>query len=209
MLVGLEAQALLGVQRRELLEHGALARGVRVHAVDAVDLEERVVLLVVLGLADLAGDLVAAAQAEATDLAEAHVDVAVALGEAVRAQEAEAVREHVEDAGARDGGAVVTRLLFAAASAALALLVAAAAVLALALALLLAAALLRLAVALLLAALLLAVALLRLRLAVAVAGGPVGGRRLLRLAGGLVARGCVGGGRRAFGGRRLGVGRRG
>ena len=198
VLVGLEAQTLLGEQRRELLEHGALARGVRVHAVDAVDLEQCVVLLVVLGLADLAGDLVAAAQAEAADLAEADVDVAVALGEAARAQEPEAVRENVQDAGARDGGTVVAHLLAAAlalaalALAALALLVAPATVLlALALALLLAAALLTAA---LLAVALLAVALLLgLLLAVAVAGGPVGGR--LGRRDGSCARGGRAGGR--------------
>ena len=188
VLVGLEAQTLLGEQRRELLEHGALARGVRVHAVDAVDLEQRVVLLVVLGLADLAGDLVAAAQAEAPDLAEAHVHVAVALGEAARAQEPEAVREYVQDAGARDGRAVVALLLAPASAAALAL-VAPAAVLALAL-------------PLLLPLLLTAALLLRLLLTVAVAGGPVGGRRLLRLAGGLLGRRRVGHGRRGAGGSR-------
>ena len=95
---GLEAQALLGEQRRELLEQRPLAGGVGVDAVDGVDLEQGVVLLVVLGLAHLAGDLVAAAQAEAADLAERHVDVVVALHEAVRAQKAEAVGQHVEDA---------------------------------------------------------------------------------------------------------------
>ena len=198
VLVGLEAQALLGVQRRELLEHGALARGVRVHAVDAVDLEQRVVLLVVLGLADLAGDLVAAAQAEAADLAEAHVDVAVALGEAVRAQEPEAVREYVQDAGARDGGAVVALLLAAAAAAALAL-VAPAAVLALALTLLLP-------------------LLLPCCCPAAAAAAAAGGRRRRRACRrpappapgrGLLGRRRVGGGRRGLGGRRRSVGGRG
>ncbi len=67
-----------------------------------VDLEQGVVLLVVLGLAHLAGDLVAAAQAEAADLAERHVDVVVALHEALGAQKAEAVGQHVEDAGLVD-----------------------------------------------------------------------------------------------------------
>ena len=165
---------------------GPLPRHVGVDAVHSVDLEQRVVLLIVLGLADLAEHLIAAAQAEAADLAEAHVHVAVTLAEAVRAQEAEAVGQHVEDAGAGDRGAVVA-LLLAAAPAALAL-VAPAAVLSLALPRLL--------------ALLLATLLLR---PFAVAGGPVGGRCLGRGAGGAGGRGVRGrSGKLRLHGRRLG-----
>ncbi len=84
--------------------YGPLAGDLRVDAVDVVDLEQRVVLLVVLGLAHLAVDLVAAAQTEAADLRQSHVDVLVALREAAGAQEAEAVGQHVEDAAAGDHG---------------------------------------------------------------------------------------------------------
>ena len=117
-----EAQPLVGIQRRELLEQRPLAGGVGIDAVDRVDLEQSVVLLVVLGLAHLPGDLVAAAQAEPPDLAERHVDVVVALHEAVRAQKAEAVGQHVQDAGLVDGrrfGPALARLAALAALAAL------------------------------------------------------------------------------------------
>src|SRR5450830_363075 len=185
VLLGLEAQALLGEERRELLEHRAPGRHLGVDAVDGVDLEQRVVLLVVFGLAYLAEDLVAAPQAEAADLAERHVHVAVALGEAVGAQEAETVRQYVEDAGAGDGRAVVARLL----PRLVAVAVAAAAVLAFAAALLL--------------TLLSLVAGLRAGGPLAVAGGRVGGRRR-----GRVGRGGIAGrpiGRRGNGRRDLPV----
>ena len=110
MLLGLQTQTLLGEERRELLEEGPLAGLFRVHAVDVVDLEQSVVLLVVFGFAHLARDLVAAAQAEAADLRERHVHVMVALRVAAGAQEAEAVRQHVEHARARYGRSFVALL---------------------------------------------------------------------------------------------------
>ena len=69
---GLEAQALLRVERRELAELDAVARLLGVGTVDGVDLDERVELLRLLALARLAdgaGDGVALAQAVALDLA--------------------------------------------------------------------------------------------------------------------------------------------
>jgi hypothetical protein len=98
----LEAQTLFGEERRQLLEEGPTTRRFGVDAVDGVDLEQCAVLLVVFGLPYLAFDLVAAPQAEAPDLRERDVDVAIALRVAARAQEPEPVGEHVEDAVARD-----------------------------------------------------------------------------------------------------------
>ena len=61
-------------------------------------LSKRVVLLVVARRADLAVDLVAAAQLEAADLRQRHVDVGVGLGVALRAQETVSVGQHVQQA---------------------------------------------------------------------------------------------------------------
>ena len=113
VLLGLETQTLVGIQRRELLEDGPLAGLVRIDAVDRVDLEQGVVLLVVFGLAHMAIDLVSTAQAETTDLTERHVDVVVTLGETVGAQETESVGQHIEDAIAGDGRALDAILPFA------------------------------------------------------------------------------------------------
>ena len=97
---GLQPQALVGEQRRERVEGGAVPRLLGIHAVDRLDLEQGVVLLVVTRGAHLAGDLVAPAQLEAPDLRQRHVDVGVGLGVALGAQEAVAIGEDVEQPGA-------------------------------------------------------------------------------------------------------------
>ena len=174
--LGLEAQALLRVQRRELLELDACGRLVDGLAVDGVDLDERVVLLAAVRLAvarllDRADDRVALAQVVLLHLAERDVDVARAGQVAGGAHEGVVV-EHVEDARDRDQHVVVEDLgleLVAGAALTAALAVAVTAATA-ALALALVAALL--IAALLVAALLVAAALLARVAALLVAPGP-------------------------------------
>jgi hypothetical protein len=67
--------ALVRIERRQVVEVDAVAHLLRIVEVDGVDLEERKIALAFLGRADLALDGVASAQAEATDLAGAHIDV--------------------------------------------------------------------------------------------------------------------------------------
>ena len=74
--------------------------------VDRVDLEQREVALAVLRAADLAFDRIAGSERKAPDLRRRDVDV-VGTGQVVgvgRAQEAEAVLQHLDDAGADDLG---------------------------------------------------------------------------------------------------------
>ncbi len=103
VLGGLQLEALVRVQRRQVVEEDLVARLLRRLEVDRVDLDQREVALAFLRRADLAGDGVAGAQVEAADLRRRDVDVVrarqvVVLG---RAQEAEAVRQAFEDAFAR------------------------------------------------------------------------------------------------------------
>src|SRR4051812_16206375 len=107
--LGLQAQALLGVQRGQLVELGALARLLRVQAVDRVQPHERVVLVLALALARLpdgAGDRVATAQAVAADLGQRDVDV-VRPGQVARGADERVVVQHVEDAGDRQEDVVL------------------------------------------------------------------------------------------------------
>ena len=76
--LGLEAQSVLRVERRQLAELDAVARLLRLGTVDGVEADERVELLLALTLARLAdgtGDGVALAQAALADLGERDVDV--------------------------------------------------------------------------------------------------------------------------------------
>ena len=101
--VGLQAQPLAGVERRQLLELDPVLGGLRVGAVDRVELDQRVELLLALALAGLAhhaGDRVTAAQAVLADHRQRHVDVVGARQVAGGADE-RVVVEHVEDARAR------------------------------------------------------------------------------------------------------------
>ena len=98
--VGLERDALLRVERRQVLEEDLLARPLGRLEVDRLDLDQREVALAFLRRADLAADGVARVQVELADLRRRDVDV-VGTGEVVvvgRAQEAEAVRQHLEHA---------------------------------------------------------------------------------------------------------------
>ncbi len=111
-LLGLEPQAVLRVERRQLAELRAAAGLVGRHAVDRVELGQRRVLLAVAapadallllllalaGRLDRAGDRVALAQVVALDHLQRHVDVAAARQVAGGAHE-RVVVEDVEDAG--------------------------------------------------------------------------------------------------------------
>src|ERR1035437_1136552 len=97
---GLEADALLRVERRQVVEEDLFARDVRVLEVDGLDLDQREVPLAFLRRPDLPGDRVPGAQAELPDLRGRDVDV-VRTGEIVvlgRPQEPESIRQHLEDA---------------------------------------------------------------------------------------------------------------
>ena len=103
-VVELELELLVGIERRQIVEIDAMAQLVRLVEIDLVDLEQREIALAVLGRADLALDRVAGAQAEAAHLARTDIDV-VRSGQIIRlgrAEEAEAVLQHLEHAVAID-----------------------------------------------------------------------------------------------------------
>src|SRR5690606_15732027 len=107
--LGLQAQALLRVERGELVEVGPVASLLRVHPVDGVEADQGVELLAPLALARLAhraGDDVALAQAVAADLGERDVHVVAARKVAAGPDEGVVV-EDVEDAGDRDEDVVL------------------------------------------------------------------------------------------------------
>ena len=100
--LGLHLQPLVGIERRQIVEVDLVALLLGVFEVDGVDLEQGEIALALLGAPDLALDGIAGAQAEAADLRWRDVDV-VGAGEIVgigRAQEAEAVLQHFDHAGA-------------------------------------------------------------------------------------------------------------
>src|SRR5262249_31413438 len=95
---GLKADAILRIERREVVEEDLLARDIRVLEIDRLDLDEREITLPLLGRADLARNGVARAQIEFPDLGRRDVDV-VRSGQVVvlwSAQETEAVRQALE-----------------------------------------------------------------------------------------------------------------
>ena len=103
-VLDLELQPAIGIERRQVVEMDLVADLLGVLEVDRVDLQQREIALALLGAADQAFDRVAGAQAEAADLRGRDVDV-VGAGEVVgigRAQEAEAVLQHLDDAFADD-----------------------------------------------------------------------------------------------------------
>ena len=103
-LLDLHLQPLVGIERRQIVEMDLVALLLGVLEIDGVDLEQGEIALAVLRAPDLAFDGVAGAETEAPDLRRRHVDV-VGTGEIVRvgrAQEAEAVLQHFDDAGAGD-----------------------------------------------------------------------------------------------------------
>ena len=107
--VALEHHRLVGEERRQVLEEDLVLRVLGRLAVDLVDLDQREVALAVLRRADLAFDRVAGVQVEAADLRRRDVDVVGAgeVGGVGRAQEAEAVGQHLEHAVAEDAFALL------------------------------------------------------------------------------------------------------
>ena len=99
----LERQALVGEQRREVLEVRTTLGQFRIAAVDRVHLEQARVLLVAAGRADLAGDVVALAQAVLTCETQRDVGVLLARQVPLDAQEAVALVADVEVAPDVDG----------------------------------------------------------------------------------------------------------
>ncbi len=100
----LQSQTLLREQWCEILEQDLVLGVLRRLEVDVVDLEQREVTLAILGWANLAGDGVAGAEIEATDLAGRYVDVVRPgeIGAVTRAQEAETIRENLQHAVSGD-----------------------------------------------------------------------------------------------------------
>ena len=103
-ILGFHLQPLVGIERRQIVEMDLVALLLRVLEIDGVDLEQGEIALAVFRAPDLAFDRVAGPETEAPDLRGRDVDV-VGAGEIVgigRAQEAEAVLQHLDDAGAGD-----------------------------------------------------------------------------------------------------------
>ena len=108
VLDGFELHALVGIERREVVEEDLVARFLGRLEVDGVNLDESEIALAFLGRADLAGDGVAGAQVEAADLRGRDVDV-IGAGQIVvlgGAQEAEAIGQAFEDALGEDEAAL-------------------------------------------------------------------------------------------------------
>ena len=99
-VVVLELEALVRMQRHQVVVKGGALEVVRRLEVDRLNFDHGEVALAVLGWADLTDDRVASAQVELADLRRGHVDVVVARQVALRgaAQEAEAVGQHFENA---------------------------------------------------------------------------------------------------------------
>ncbi len=105
----LEHEALLRIERRQVLEEQLVARLLGRLEVDRLDLDQREVALPFLRRPDLPRHGVAGLQIELADLRRRHVDV-VGPGQVVvvgRAQEAEAVGQHLEDAFGEDEAALL------------------------------------------------------------------------------------------------------
>ena len=101
-------QALVGIQRRQVVEEDLVAGFLRRLEVDGVHFDEREVALAFLGRTDLSGDGIAGAQIEAADLRRRDVDV-VGSGQVIvlgRAQESESIGQAFEHAFREDEAAL-------------------------------------------------------------------------------------------------------
>ena len=105
----LEDEALLRIERRQVLEEQLVARLLGRLEVDRLDLDQREVALPFLRRPDLARDGVAGLQIELADLRRRDVDVVGARQVVVvgRAEEAEAVGQHLEHAFREDEPALL------------------------------------------------------------------------------------------------------
>ncbi len=103
-IVDFEFQALVGIERRQIVEMDLVADLLRILEIDGVDFQKREIALPFLRAADKPFDGVAGAQAKAADLRGRDIDVVrarkiIGVG---RTQEAEAVLQHLDDAVADD-----------------------------------------------------------------------------------------------------------
>ena len=71
----LELEALVGIERRQVVEMDLVPDLLRILEIDGVDLEQGEIALALLGAADRAVDRVAGAQAEPPDLRGRDIDV--------------------------------------------------------------------------------------------------------------------------------------
>ena len=101
---GFHVQAVLRIERRQVIEENFVAGHFGVFEVDGFDLDEGEIALAVLGRTHLAGDGVAGAQIELANLRRRDVDIVRARQIVVfrGAQKAEAVRQAFQDAFAED-----------------------------------------------------------------------------------------------------------
>ena len=108
LLRRLELEALLRIERRQVVEEDLVAGFLGRLVVDRVDLDQGEIALALLGRPDLAGDGVAGAQVETADLRGRDIDVIGARQIVVlrRAQKAEAVRQALEHAVGEDQAAL-------------------------------------------------------------------------------------------------------
>jgi hypothetical protein len=99
-----EAELLVRVERRQIVEIDAVADGVRIVVIDRNEAGEREITFAILRPPDLALDRIAGAEAEFPHLVGRDIDV-VRAGEVIgfrRAKEAEAVGQHFDRAHAHD-----------------------------------------------------------------------------------------------------------
>src|SRR6188508_3152693 len=97
-------EALVGIERGQVVEIDLVARLLGVLEIDRIDLEQGEITLSFFRRANMAFDCVAGAQTETTDLAWRNVDI-VWSGQVIRfrrAQESEPVREYLDNALADD-----------------------------------------------------------------------------------------------------------
>ena len=103
-IVEFHLEPRVGIERRQIVEMDLVLDLLGVLEIDGVDLQQGEIALAVLGAPDRAFDGVAGAKTEAADLRGRDIDI-VGAGEIVgfrRAQEAEAVLQDLDHAGAGD-----------------------------------------------------------------------------------------------------------
>ncbi len=108
-LFDLEAQALIGIKRGQIVEIDAVTDIVRRLEIDGVDLQQREIALAILGRADLAFHRVAGTQAEAAHLAGGDIDI-VRTRQVIRfrrSQETKSILQDLKNAVAIDRRIVV------------------------------------------------------------------------------------------------------
>ncbi len=112
-VLGIEVQPLIGIERREVVEVGAVTHCIGIVVVDLDQLGDREIALAVARGADLAFDRIAGAQAPFADLVRRNIDI-VRPGKIVclrAAQEAEAILQHLDRADAENFLAVLGHFL--------------------------------------------------------------------------------------------------